>query len=1199
MKKLFAAWILLSSCAPLFSQNFVCGTDEYTQKTETENPIVKQWREENDSIIYSILSQVQNTGLGNLSASGTTYTIPVVFHIIALPGTAIGTAENISDATVQTAVNNLNLRFSNSGSFYNANGVAIPIQFCLATRDTLGNPTNGINRVASTLSNINVDSADAQLKNLSRWNTCNYLNIWVVKSICYPSSGLGCNVGGYSTLAWGHCQNSDGVVCRYSYVTGTTLKHEVGHYFNLYHTFTAGTCLNNNCLTDGDKVCDTPPSSYNGSSCSINSCSTDTNDYSNNNPYRPTYLGGLGDQPDPQANVMSYSNCGQLFTVGQRERMMAALLYVRQSLLYSHGCGDTTNVDAGILAITSPDSTFGGVCSNPVTPTVKIINYGLQILNNFSLSYRIDTNPWQQYNWNGSLFTDSILTINLLPQSVNAGYHTLTVVMQNVNGLAADEFDYNDTMRRNFVWYPKQTAICEEFNTLPNVPLYWYAKDYWFTTANDDYPTWGPYWQWTQDSCVGKFLAVAWFHIGNNGQYNGHSHMLRLPNPDFSQFSEVRLSYKIAHKPAYANAVYPKIEIRGTYCDQSYWSPIVNDSSFENATVSGFDNSIGWYPQSCSDWQTRTVNVCYFNYNNYKGLEFWIHADSTAQNIYVDSICLSTVPKPNAGVDQIVCSTTAQLNANSVPGGYWQVLSGPWPYSFSNVNSSTSTFTGVNNSTYRLFWNKPSNGCFSFFRDTVEIKFSKPAAPTINAPSPLCQGNNILLTASLIANTTYSWFGPNSFSSALQNPTISNASTLYTGSYGAFVIDTNGCRSDTVYRTVQVKPLPVLSPVASDTFPCLGASINLSCLGTATTYTWASVAGSGITTQNGQSITATPTVPANFTYKVTGTLNGCADSASTSITVRPAYQTSLNTTICQGDSLDFFGQQLKQTGNFTQVLQAVNGCDSTIHLALIVSQPSSNFTANICIGQQFYFAGQFLSQTGVFKDTVSASNGCDSIITLSLFTHDLDSTFLADEICNQHSYQIGDSIFTQTGNYIVPFTNQFGCDSVVHLSLTIQTPIDTVLSVNGQSLSVAWDSSAVYQWVNCSSGQIISGASSNTFLATQNGNYAAIISVRGCSDTTECAQIALVGLEEIAQDAISVIPNPSTGVFILSISINSLTSIEISCLNILGEKIFTRNYVTKNNFKEEFNISAMADGVYSLQVKLNNKLIQKKLVLSK
>src|SRR5678816_1982551 len=54
-------------------------------------------------------------------------------------------------------------------------------------------------------------------------------------------------------------------------------------------------------------------------------------------------------------------------------------------------------------------------------------------------------------------------------------------------------------------------------------------------------------------------------------------------------------------------------------------------------------------------------------------------------------------------------------------------------------------------------------------------------APVVGSNSPICAGAQLNLTAS--GGSTYSWTGPNSFSSSNQNPSISTATTtclLYT-----------------------------------------------------------------------------------------------------------------------------------------------------------------------------------------------------------------------------------------------------------------------------------------------------------------------------------------------------------------------------------------------------------------------------------
>lgn len=113
---------------------------------------------------------------------------------------------------------------------------------------------------------------------------------------------------------------------------GSTLPHEMGHYFMLYHTH--GTSNNGttdelvngkNCHMAGDRVCDTPAdpniSGLVSGSCQYVGRSTDKN-------------GGTYN-PDP-LNMMSYSTkaCRQKFTRGQLKRMNYAILNHRDYLKF-------------------------------------------------------------------------------------------------------------------------------------------------------------------------------------------------------------------------------------------------------------------------------------------------------------------------------------------------------------------------------------------------------------------------------------------------------------------------------------------------------------------------------------------------------------------------------------------------------------------------------------------------------------------------------------------------------------------------------------------------------------------------------------------------------------------------------------------------------------------------------------------------
>jgi hypothetical protein len=78
-----------------------------------------------------------------------------------------------------------------------------------------------------------------------------------------------------------------------------------------------------------------------------------------------------------------------------------------------------------------------------------------------------------------------------------------------------------------------------------------------------------------------------------------------------------------------------------------------------------------------------------------------------------------------------------------------------------------------------------------------------PSAPTPSNNGPICAGATLLLTASTVAGATYSWTGPNGFTSAQQNPTIPGATAAATGTYNVKAI-LGSCQSPTAPTAVTV-----------------------------------------------------------------------------------------------------------------------------------------------------------------------------------------------------------------------------------------------------------------------------------------------------------------------------------------------------------------------------------------------------------
>lgn len=109
------------------------------------------------------------------------YIIPVVFHVLHING-----PENVSDSQITNALAAINEDFNKLNADRSqvipeyANNVAdVGVTLQLARFDPNGNPTSGINRIYTTLTNHGIDDS----AKINQWPQSDYLNIWVVKDL--------------------------------------------------------------------------------------------------------------------------------------------------------------------------------------------------------------------------------------------------------------------------------------------------------------------------------------------------------------------------------------------------------------------------------------------------------------------------------------------------------------------------------------------------------------------------------------------------------------------------------------------------------------------------------------------------------------------------------------------------------------------------------------------------------------------------------------------------------------------------------------------------------------------------------------------------------------------------------------------------------------------------------------------------------
>jgi hypothetical protein len=324
------------------------------------------------------------------------------------------------------------------------------------------------------------------------------------------------------------------------------------------------------------------------------------------------------------------------------------------------------------------------------------------------------------------------------------------------------------------------------------------------------------------------------------------------------------------------------------------------------------------------------------------------------------AVIINNIPAaPTASSNGPLCvGQTLSLTATPVPGATYR-WSGPANFIDSVQNPTRSSVITAHSGTYSVY--AEVNGCASPVASVnVSITTSTPT-PVAGNNGPLCPGQTLQLTASAIAGATYSWTGPNGFTSSLQNPSLDTVSLSRAGLYSVTAV-TTGCSISSAGSTnVTINTLPPPPAITSNSPLCDGQALNLNASTiTGASYEWTGPNGFSSTTQN-PSISSVSNLNAG-TYSVTVTVPNCGTSspANANIIIRrnpvPPSGNS-NAPVCVGDTIRFFSSSSTTGPNRTFNWTGPNNFSSILQNPILPNANNNN--------------------TGLYQVTVSDS-GCSS-----------------------------------------------------------------------------------------------------------------------------------------------------------------------------------------------------------------------------
>lgn len=322
--------IVLTSSITYSQSNGYCGTSNLLNSSEGQ-------------LFYQELNElVQDQLADGISGDRSTLVVPLVFHIVYNSNN-----ENIHDSLIYQQIQILNDDFKrmnadtvNTPVAFQSVAGAMDIEFCLATLDPDGNPTDGILRIQTSetsFSSVTSYSVPDPVKHNSSggsdaWPTNVYMNIWI------------CNLTGSTayTAPPGNFVDpaDDGIVCHYNHIgnsgvtpygQGRTIVHEMAHWFGLKHIWgdDGGNC------TGTDYIADTP----------------NQGDWTGGCPNFP--LTDACSQTAPGIMFMNYMDyaedgCRNMFSQGQVDYMVAVYDAIMTGYYTEDKCVDYTSVEENL-----------------------------------------------------------------------------------------------------------------------------------------------------------------------------------------------------------------------------------------------------------------------------------------------------------------------------------------------------------------------------------------------------------------------------------------------------------------------------------------------------------------------------------------------------------------------------------------------------------------------------------------------------------------------------------------------------------------------------------------------------------------------------------------------------------------------------------------------------------------------------------
>ncbi|WP_329804352.1 T9SS type A sorting domain-containing protein, partial [Flavobacterium facile] len=169
------------------------------------------------------------------------------------------------------------------------------------------------------------------------------------------------------------------------------------------------------------------------------------------------------------------------------------------------------------------------------------------------------------------------------------------------------------------------------------------------------------------------------------------------------------------------------------------------------------------------------------------------------------------------------------------------------------------------------------------------------------------------------------------------------------------------------------------------------------------------------------------------------------------------------------------------------------------------------------------------------------------------------------------------------GTWTCTVTDANSCTTFVDFTITEPTAIDNNVTLSSGILQ-ATEAGASYQWYLCPNTIITLDGTNQTYIPTVVGDYKVEITLGGCTVTSNCTTVTVLGNEKFDFENFSYYPNPTTGVVTIT---NSSILSEVSVVNLIGQTVLTKQ---GNNLEMQLDLSNLPSATYFVKVMSEGKI---------